>query len=267
MIVFNLNINVFLECLCKTTYTGYTYTRKKKKINHETSQEKKNEKKRRKQKYRPEWEKNPDYEKWLRPVRENQYKAKCIKCNTELVAELGCVKLHMKSKLHASAVKDTRSTSQSIMSSFTSGNNDTLQDAVQLAEIKLSAFLAEHNVAFRVIDHIEGVLKEIFPDSKICQKLKLKRTKATNIIKNVIAPSEKEVLITKLNRTQFSVMVDESTDIACESTICVVVRFYDHEHRKIVSRFWDLIQVIICICLHKHIKYIYIYEINQFIHY
>lgn len=174
----------------------------------------------------------------------NPFKAKCIKCKTEIESELGCIKNHMKSKLHASAVTATPTISQNIMTNFTSGKNDPLQNNVKIAEIKLSAFLAEHNIAFLAINHLESVLKNIFKDSKICQKINLKRTKATNIIKNVIAPSEKEVLSKKINREKFSIMMDESTDIACESTICIVVRFYDHEHRKIVSQFWDLIQVI-----------------------
>lgn len=214
-----------------------------KKHKSEITKGKKNDKKHRKQKYRTEWEKNPEYEKWLRPVKDNPYRAKCIKCNSELVTELGCIKLHLKSKMHTTSTRATPVSSQSIMASYTSGKHNQLQDDVKLAEIKLSALLAEHNVAFRVIDHFEGVMKNIFPDSKICQKLKLKRTKATNIIKNVIAPSEREVLTAKLNQTKFSVMMDESTDIACESIICVVVRFYDQDHGKIVSRFWDLIRV------------------------
>lgn len=47
---------------------------------------------------------------------------------------------------------------------------DPLDDQVKTAEIKLSALLAEHNVAFSLIDHLEPLLKEIFSNSKICQK-------------------------------------------------------------------------------------------------
>jgi len=51
--------------------------------------------------------------------------------------------------------------------------------------------------------------------------MKLKRTKATNIITNVIAPVEKEMLSLKLTSSKFSIMIDESTDVACISTMCV----------------------------------------------
>lgn len=73
--------------------------------------------------------------------------------------------------------------------------------------------------------------------------MKLKRTKATNIIKNVFAPVEKNVFANKLNSTKFSGMIDESTDIACISTMCIVVRFFDNDIAKISSQFWDLLPV------------------------
>jgi len=38
-------------------------------------------------------------------------------------------------------------------------------------------------------------------------------------------------------------MIDESTDVACISTMCVVVRFFDTESKIVVTRFWDLVQV------------------------
>jgi len=73
--------------------------------------------------------------------------------------------------------------------------------------------------------------------------MKLKRTNATNIIKNVIAPAEKKILCDKLNISKFLIMVDESTDITCQSTTCVVVQFYDYESKIVVTRFWELLQV------------------------
>ncbi|CAI6343595.1 unnamed protein product [Macrosiphum euphorbiae] len=91
------------------------------------------------------------------------------------------------------------------------------------------------------MDHLEPLLKSIFPDSKICQKMRLKRTKATNIIKNIISPVEKESLSSILNKTKFSVMIDESTDIACISTMCIVVRYSGDN--KIKTQFWDLLPV------------------------
>lgn len=38
-------------------------------------------------------------------------------------------------------------------------------------------------------------------------------------------------------------MIDESTDISCSSTMCIIVRFYCPNQNEIVSRFWDLVQL------------------------
>ncbi|CAI6358658.1 unnamed protein product [Macrosiphum euphorbiae] len=76
--------------------------------------------------------------------------------------------------------------------------------------------------------------------------MKLKGTKATNIIKNVFAPIEKSIITKKLNNNKFSVMIDESTDIACTSTMCIVVRSFDTNIGKISTQFLDLLPVYDC---------------------
>lgn len=138
-------------------------------------------------------------------------------------AELSCIKNHAISKVHLSTTK--ASNSQLLLSSFLALKPNDFDLQVKNAEIKFSALLAEHNVAFQFIDHLEELMKSCFTDSKICQSMKLRRTKATNIVKNVIAHAQKHVLFKKINIFKFSIMVDDSTDIATQSHICIVVRF------------------------------------------
>jgi len=163
-----------------------------------------------------------------------------ISCNNSFTAELTVMKNHAKGKKHTKIASASSIRAQQIIKQFTAtqSNEDTLlNDKVKIAEIKLSRFFAEHNIAFNVMDHMVDLLKSIFPDSKICDKIKLKRTKVTNIIKNVIAPSSKNDLANILKNTKFSMMIDESTDVSCESTMCIVVRYYCVQKECIVSRF------------------------------
>ncbi|CAB3232777.1 unnamed protein product [Arctia plantaginis] len=51
------------------------------------------------------------------------------------------------------------------------------------------------------------------------------------------------IIYADLKRQKFSVMIDESTDIAAIKTMCVVVRYFCPGKGLIVSRFWDLIQI------------------------
>lgn len=96
-------------------------------------------------------------------------------------------------------------------------------DEVKIAEIKLSAYLAEHKIAFSSSDHLVGVCQTAFPDSKIAEKLKLGRTKATAIVKNVIGRFEGECLVKTLKQSKFSIIIDESTDIGCSKSMAMCV--------------------------------------------
>eukprot|EP00102_Acyrthosiphon_pisum_P012777 XP_008182066.1 PREDICTED: uncharacterized protein LOC100575879 [Acyrthosiphon pisum] len=111
---------------------------------------------------------------------------------------------------------------------------------VSIAEIKLAAYFAEHNVPFLGADHLSELLTEVFPDSEIAKNINVKRTKTTAIIKNVIGSSQKLVLSEKLKKQKFSLMTDESTDIGTIKTSCVVARFYDESSEIIESVFWQL---------------------------
>lgn len=175
------------------------------------------------------------------------FRARCSKCQVNFFSELTSIKNHSKSIGHENAVKSTPK-GQSFLTTSTSNTISSINQQVQKAEIKLSGFLAEHNIFFLSIDHFEPLLKDIFPDSKICQNIKLKRTKATNIIKNVFAPIAKDILIKKLNNTKFSVIIDESTEIDCTSTMCIVIRVFgtDTSIGKISTQFWDLLPVYNC---------------------
>lgn len=97
------------------------------------------------------------------------------------------------------------------------------------AEIKLCGFLAEHNLSFRLMDHLTPLLKDCFPDSKILQDMRLKSSKSAAVVMNVIGATEKQDLAMKLKNVLFIVLIDESTDISKTQNLCIVVRFYDSE--------------------------------------
>ncbi|CAH0552720.1 unnamed protein product [Brassicogethes aeneus] len=192
-----------------------------------------------KQKFRREWLKNPDYQAWLRPVEDN-YKAKCVLCSKEFVSELSNVKKHLTSNNHKKLSNIKQSTSS--LYNFASSSNSTTDDVnVKEAEIMLSAFFAEHNISFRVMDHLTPLLQKMFPDSKIAIKLALKRTKTKNIITNVIGDSYKDNLTNILKQRKFSVLIDESTDIAVTKTACIVVKYFDPNENRVCTSLWEYI--------------------------
>ncbi|CAK1583027.1 unnamed protein product [Parnassius mnemosyne] len=213
----------------------------KKKLERRQELPKLERQKHRAQKYRPEWEELDVFKKWLKPG-PNEFKAKCFICDSILTAEIGVLKMHANRQKHLDAMKMLPSTSKQVstMASFVTKKIPT---NVQNAEVKLTGFLVEHNLAFKTADHLTELLKSIFPDSKIAQQISLKRTKATAIATAVIGETEKEVMVSKLKQNKFSVICDESTDISTQKASCIVVRFRDEKSKQIVSKFWELMKI------------------------
>lgn len=193
---------------------------------------------RHKQVYRTEWEAKYT---WLK-AEKNSGKAKCIICKETFVSDLTVIKNHEKSKKHlknSACVKD-----QPKIKTFVKSASDIqLENKISEAEIKLAAFLAEHNISFLTSDHLTELLKNIFPDSKIAQKMQLKRTKSACITSNVIARAHKEHLSEILKISKFSLLIDEATDISSCKTLCVAVRYFSNSDEKIVSKLWSLRQL------------------------
>lgn len=51
------------------------------------------------------------------------------------------------------------------------------------AELKMVGFIAEHNLAFSVLDHLPKLIKSIFSDSEIAKKIKLDRKREPTFVK------------------------------------------------------------------------------------
>ena len=81
------------------------------------------------------------------------------------------------------------------------------------------------------------------PDSKIETQFKSKRTKTKCIVRNALAPHFHQQLVLSLQSTQFSVIIDETTDISTCKELAVVTRLYDKETMSTKCCFYDLLEV------------------------
>jgi len=93
------------------------------------------------------------------------------------------------------------------------------------------------------MDHLTGLCKEIFVDTKIASNLRMGRTKMTAIVKKVIGQCHYEALIDKLKTYKYSVIIDESTDIGTVKSLCICVKYFDSELNKLETKFWKFTQL------------------------
>ncbi|CAH1109909.1 unnamed protein product [Psylliodes chrysocephalus] len=103
------------------------------------------------------------------------------------------------------------------------------------------AFIAEHNLLYRVAEHLPSLISKICTDSEIAKNIQCGRTKTTAIVKNVIGQSGSNTIYAILRSSKFSVIIDESTDISTKKHLVIVARYF--YENKIHDTFLTLIEM------------------------
>lgn len=180
---------------------------------------------------------------WLQEVPQNTSKFKCKLCNAEILLKGGKqdVNRHGTSKKHLEKMKLKKSTT-SVVSFLEQKKKDaSLKEKIAIAEIKLSTFFADNNIAISLVDNLVPVIKSSFADPNVVNGISLGRTKTTKILNNVLCPVETNNLIFLLKNTLFSILVDESTDVGMDKYLCILVRYVCPKSGKLNS---DLLKML-----------------------
>lgn len=187
------------------------------------------------QHYRSEWEQMVDFKEWLQPVDNDTTKAFCKYCKCEIIAKLYSLKQHIASSKHKKTTEPRKSQKKI---HFPKKNVDL---STEKAECCLALFVYEH-CAIMAIDHLSELCKHCFGESK-CGDIKLHRTKCTNIIKNVLAPHFIKEIVTDLGDQEYSLLLDESTDISVVKLLGISIRYFSRSSKKIISTFLGLVEI------------------------
>ncbi|XP_072760466.1 uncharacterized protein [Anoplolepis gracilipes] len=191
-------------------------------------------KKRRLKNFQHSWLDENDFKGWLTPHPDIQNKALCTACNKAIK----CCKTNLTA--HSQTAKHIKNVTSSNFEATVSSNLSH-KDKVKRAEIKLSAFFAEHNVAFYCAEHLTPLLKDICIEPKVVQDLSLARNKCANIVKNIIAKREVETIVQYLQTCKFSILIDESTDISDTKVMCLLVKYVLPVNKKLTTQLLELL--------------------------
>lgn len=170
-------------------------------------------KKRRIREFQHAWLDESIFKGWLAP-HPAENKALCTACNKTI----RCCKTDLVK--HSQTVRHIEKVNSCNYEAISFKDNLSHKDQVKRAEIKLSTFFAEHNVAFQVVDHLVPLLKDICIKPEVVQDLSLARHKCANIVTNITAKREIEKVVEYLKTTKFSILIDESTDISDTKLMC-----------------------------------------------
>ena len=176
------------------------------------------------EKFQHSWLQMADFKGWLHPVPDNAKSARCGPCDIKLKAGKSELLKHAMTSKHKENLKSKRNI-QTIQQSFAKKSAQQAHDeSVKSMEVRLAAFYAKTNVAFATSDELVTAIKKGATDSAIVNDFSLSRNKCSAIVKNVIAKTETEELVEILRKTNFCVLLDESTDVAGTKTMCILAR-------------------------------------------
>lgn len=177
------------------------------------------------QKYNTAWEYDPEFKGWLRPSSKGQLFGFCSACHVHISVSHGKmeVRKHSASKKHKQNCTAVAK-QPSVLDMPSVSGKKKLHESVQESEIRLAAFICEHDLPIRTVEHMPKLIQAICPDSAIAKELKCGRTKLTSIVNHVTGEESAAMLVTKLQESKFSLIVDESTDLSSTKHLCMVAR-------------------------------------------
>lgn len=146
---------------------------------------------------------------------------------------------HASSEKHCTKAKAIMVKQPAIEDCFSKSTQ--LSQRVKESEIRIAAFLAEHNIAFNAVEHLVPLIKLIGKDPEVAKNIHCGRKKITQIVKNVTGVSGFEKIKQSLESNKFSLIVDESTDISSVKHLVLIARCFDG--KSISDQFLGLIPV------------------------
>ncbi|KAI8116121.1 Zinc finger protein 862 [Lucilia cuprina] len=185
------------------------------------------------QKLRKKWFNDPRLSKWI--IELNKQQVKCKFCQCILKSKLSTLIAHGKTSKHIKMSAPFSSNSQKTLQFNQRSSNSKIKEA----ELLKSLYVAIHT-SIRSTDHLVRLQTNIFDDNKTAIIMTLGRTKCTALIKSVLAPHFKQLLIDDISDSKFSLIIDESTDITIEKYLGIVIRYYSKTNKNIVSTFLQL---------------------------
>lgn len=136
------------------------------------------------------------------------YQVNCKYCHCSIVSRASALKAHLKTKKHIEATL-----------SFSKGRQKTIAfkkektvHSIKVAEARTALYIAQHS-SIMPVDHLNSLFKANFGDSLTAIDVKIHRTKATAIIKNVWRPHMISLLRADIGDGKYSLIIDESQDI------------------------------------------------------
>ena len=202
----------------------------------------KNSKRKRKDpKFVDSWLEVKEFKGWLAKRRGTDGKVKpyCKICLLEINSTKAGIQRHMDCAKHRSKVQSAKG-SHNISTLI---KRNSFENERKVIEIKLCAFMAEHNLPISLVESFVELLKSLFPDDKPLALVKLGKQKATNIIRQVLGFDYIRKATKLLRLQRFSTIIDETTDISTRKQLAIMACYFDTQCFQSKQILLDMVEV------------------------
>lgn len=102
--------------------------------------------------------------------------------------------------------------------------------------------MSQLNISFKNSPIILNYLRDM-DSGRIWDYIKLGKTKARNLVVNVISHDEKLRVAEILKNIFFTICIDETTDITHDKSLIIIVRYPDPNDGRVKSYVWEILSV------------------------
>ena len=142
---------------------------------------------------------------------------------------------HINGNAHKKA-QEAKRKQPGIYSIFLKPSNP-LESQVRRAEVKVTGFIAEHNIPLAVADHLGPLLKTYSKTySKIAENYACGKTKTTCILNRAIKPELQKKLINQMKKDCYSISTDDSNDQGLKKMNPVTVRLFEINQHMVANQ-------------------------------
>lgn len=118
----------------------------------------------------------------------------------------------------------------------------TTADTTTSMEVKLCAFITQHNLPLSLSEDMVELLRSLFPDNAALKRVRLGKQKATNIVRQVLGFDYLKEMVSLLRSRLFSVIIDEATDRSTKKQLAIVATFFDIERFELQYWLVDMLE-------------------------
>lgn len=161
----------------------------------------------------------------------NDYEAHCMVCGSDICIGNGgkaSIQDHIKSAKHSSKLSIASQSKE--ICSFMIKKNTKLERLIHVAELTSAFRIINHHQSFNCMDCSTKLDSLLYPDSEIASKQSNARTKATALVRNVLAPHSVAEFISVLRYVPFYGISTDSSNHKAEKIFPLLIHYFTETH-------------------------------------